>query len=797
MRLTLLAIFSILLHSSFAQLVTSTAQSPAGLVQNVLLGTGVTVSNISYNGAPAAIGSFTANGTNLGISEGIVMTTGTVIDNGNGPQGPNNQANSGVDNSRPGFSLLTQQISGGTTYDATILEFDFVPYSDTVRFKYVFGSEEYPEYVNTQFNDVFAFFISGPGISGQKNMALIPGTNTAVAINNVNNGPTNNGAGASNPAYYVYNGTGSVGPYNASNNYIQYDGFTKVLEAVSKVQCGQTYHLIIAIADVGDGIYDSGIFLEANSLSSKTPVDVTYMLSNQSFNDPSIMAEGCTSATVKLTRTGDISSAMTIPIIVSGTATEGVDYTNIPPSVTFNPGQTEIQFNFDANADGIAEGPESILLSFQVTDPCGNVKPIDLELGIDDVQPVQVQVTTSDVSCPGDEVEVVAEATGGGGGYTYLWNTNETTSSIFVSPTSTDTYTVTVTDNCLNQSATGSGTVNVPVFTPLVLNPTPDITEICPYLERELFANASGASGNYTYQWSSDQGGQLGNNPSQIVLPHTTTLYTVTVTDFCGESVSADILYTITSPPLVVNTSPDVEICPGDSVLISAASSGGYGQHFYSWDHSGESSPVIWVNPQTTTTYIVSVSDECQTFTVKDSVKVITVKPDADFIISSHTLFNNLPVTFQNLSTNATSYEWTFGDGNSSTVVHPNNTYADPGYYLITLIATDDKGCKDTIAKPISIEEEWYVYVPNTFTPDGDRFNNTFKGSFVGVQEVLIQVFNRWGELVFTSDDQNFSWDGTTANGELAPDGTYTYKLFFKTRSGVEKSIAGHVNLLK
>ena len=82
--------------------------------------------------------------------------------------------------------------------------------------------------------------------------------------------------------------------------YIQYDGFTDVLEAVSQVECGQTYHLVIAIADVGDGQWDSGIFLEANSLSSLTPVDISYELSNQVYSEPNWMAEGCVTATVTL-----------------------------------------------------------------------------------------------------------------------------------------------------------------------------------------------------------------------------------------------------------------------------------------------------------------------------------------------------------------------------------------------------------------------------------------------------------------------------------------------------------------
>ena len=166
-------------------MVTGTAMAPNALVQNILLGQGVTVSNVLYNGSPSAIGSFQAANTSLGIDEGIILTTGTVIDNGSGPQGPNNQAGAGMDNNLGGSALLSGLIGGTQTYNAAILEFDFIPYSDTVRFKYVFGSDEYPEFAppnSSTFNDVFGFFISGPGITGIQNIAQLPNGGGVVSI---------------------------------------------------------------------------------------------------------------------------------------------------------------------------------------------------------------------------------------------------------------------------------------------------------------------------------------------------------------------------------------------------------------------------------------------------------------------------------------------------------------------------------------------------------------------------------------------------------------------------------------
>ena len=776
--------------STNAQLITTPGQSPSSLVQNVLLGAGVTVSNITYNGSPTAISYFTANNSNLGITEGIAMTTGTILDNGAGPQGPNDESNSGVDNNFGGFPLLSQIINGTQTFNAAILEFDFIPYSDTVRFRYVFGSEEYPEFAppnNSSYNDVFGFFISGPGIIGNQNIALLP-SGAVVSINNVN--------GITNSAFFNNNGDGNTQPQNVNPFFIQYDGFTDVLEAVSKVQCGETYHLILAVADVGDGIFDSGIFLQANSLSSNSPVDITYELSQLAFSDPDLMGEGCVSTTVTLERGGAATASLTVPITVTGTATEGVDYSNIPNSVTFAPGQTNITFTFDAFADALVEGAETIILSFEITDPCGNLTPIVIDLGIADVLPVSVTLESSDVLCPGDNIELIATAAGGVGPYVYSWSTGETTPSIFVSPTSTQTYTVTVTDNCLLQSATESDVVNVPVYPTMVLTETPDITEICPYIPTQIEVNATGGAGEYTYQWSVVGGDPLGTVSSQVVSPSATTNYQVVVTDQCGISQTATVLYTITSPPLIVTMSPAVDICPGDSIQISASASGGYGQYYYLWPHSGETTSSVWVSPITTTTYGVIVSDECQTFTVPASTQVTVVAPDADFVPSSNTLFDSLLISFQNLSLDATSYQWYFGDGNSSTLVNPNNMFDLPGTYLVTLIATDEKGCTDTIVKPIEIEEAYYIYVPNTFTPDGLRFNNTFTASVVGIKWLEIRVFNRWGEVLFYSSDLDFEWDGFY-KGKMCQDGTYTWKISYLTNSGRESTMTGHINLIR
>ncbi len=776
---------------ALSQLTTNTGQSPQALVENILLGPGVIVSNIMYNGSPSAIGSFSGTNTNLGIEQGIVLTTGTVINNGSGPQGPNNQAGCGMDNNMGGSTVLSNLIGGTLTYNAAILEFDFIPFSDTVRFKYVFGSDEYPEFAppnNSGYNDVFGFFISGPGITGLQNIARLPTNSSIVSINNVNS--------ITNSQFFNFNGDGNNAPYNNNPFYIQYDGFTDVLEAVSKVQCGETYHLVIAVADVGDGQWDSGIFLEANSLSSETPITVTHTINQQFYTNPDWMAEGCVSATITLTRETNLQTSLTIPVIIAGTATNGVDYTTIPNSVTFNPGQAFITFSLDAIVDNITEGLETINLTFQISDPCGNITPIGVNLFIQDVAALQVNISNPSVSCPGENIQLNATVSGGINPYTYLWSTGETANGISIAPNASGNYSIIVNDACFGTDVYDTVFVQVPNYTPLVLAPLPDITEICPFIQHVLTAVVSGGTGVYTYTWRNAIGALLSSTNTLTITPAATSSYFLTVNDNCGATITDTILYTITAPPLLVTVNPPIEICPGDSVMVYATASGGVGNYTYLWSHNGATTTATWVRPNFTGYYEVKVSDGCNTFTVSGFAPITVVRPIADFNILSQTLNEDLPISFQNTSVNAVDYQWLFSDGGSSADMHASHTFDTAGVYYITLIAEDAKGCKDTITKQIIIKEELYIYIPNTFIPDDDRFNNFFLGSFVGVAWIKLEVYNRWGQSVYYTEDMNFRWDGRY-NGKKVQDGTYIWKLIYKPNREIEQLMTGHVNVLR
>ena len=258
-RFILLGVSLVIYFTLNSQIIIESGEdvSPEDLVENIL-GKGVQYSNVQYYGAELAKGIFTnGSSTNLGIESGIILSTGMAID----LQGPNTSYNTSTN-----FGL-TGPPWNPNTFDPAILEFDFIPESDTLRMKYVFGSEEYNEWVGATFTDSFEFLVSGPdplgGSYNSKNIAIVPGTgNVNVTINNVNNGYATPGVVPTGPCehceYYTDNTFGTT---------LEYDGYTTVLIAWLLVVPCEEYHISFEIFDEGDGIYDSGFAIEENSFA--------------------------------------------------------------------------------------------------------------------------------------------------------------------------------------------------------------------------------------------------------------------------------------------------------------------------------------------------------------------------------------------------------------------------------------------------------------------------------------------------------------------------------------------------
>lgn len=466
----LIGIFA--LQSAWTQLIVDNTQTPNDLVQNLLAGPGVQISNVTFNGLPgttinAQIGSFNGTNSNIGLNSGLVLCTGDV----NVAVGPNNSGGATVGGGFNGANDPDLDIlANNNTNDKAVLEFDFVPAGNTITFRYVFGSEEYNEYVCSGFNDVFGFFISGPGFNGPfqlqaVNIAIIPNTNTPVAINTINNGtPGTYGNAATCAAIDPQWNTYTTFYFdNTGGATVQFDGFTVVMTASAQVQCNQTYHLKIAIADAGDTSLDSGVFLEAGSLvSEELSIDAI------TSSGDSLMIEGCNTAYWIFTRPTATDTAF-IDIGVFGTATMGTDYSNIPSQIIMPPGVLTDTLSISAFADFITEGTESITLAIYFSNSCSGDSAI-ATLFLLDYDSLKVDLFQDTIICSdnGESALLYPLITGGAGPFSFAWSgLSDTTETVTVSPPSLTQYFVTVNDAC--GFSVISDTVTVTIQCPLII----------------------------------------------------------------------------------------------------------------------------------------------------------------------------------------------------------------------------------------------------------------------------------------------------------------------------------------
>ncbi len=342
--------------------------TPQNLITDVFLGEGVDIVNITYDGNPISVGFFSEGGNTIGLDEGIVLTSGAVESGGaNNGILENGSLEASVDNESSVIDVDATSIATADVRNVSKYTIEFIPSTDKISFTYVFASEEYPEFVCSEFNDIFGLFISGPGISGTFsngaiNIAQIPGTNLPVTINNVNGGVVGdqgsmsfctppNGS-LSNSQYFIDNDGTSSAPV--------YDGYLTPFTAEATVIPCETYTLKIVIADQRDHQRDSGVFLAANSLSSNSIQADVSLSSIDGF-----LTEGCDDGT--LTFSIDEVTTMDTEISISffDSAMEGIDFNSIASPVVIPAGQTSVDVTFSAIEDNMVEGIEMIGIDFQ------------------------------------------------------------------------------------------------------------------------------------------------------------------------------------------------------------------------------------------------------------------------------------------------------------------------------------------------------------------------------------------------------------------------------------------------
>jgi gliding motility-associated-like protein len=656
-----------------AQLVIDNSLTPAQLAQ-LISGNGVQILNPQVHGAVNSFGKYNATNSNLNISEGLLLTTGQTAD----AVGPNNMANQSSysgDLLIPDTYPMLTTYTGRTIFEYTEFEFDIIPQGDTLNFDFVFASEEYEEWVGSQFNDVFGFFISGPGIIPDanagiyKNIALIPNSNTPVTINSVNQ--------LFNSQYYVNNTNGQS---------VQYDGFTTGLKAISAVQPCQVYHLKLIVADASDKLWDSGVFIEkiaSNGLS----------LTSNTAGGIQNMVEGCNYGTITFSRQVVTSQPLTIEYWVDGTATNGTDYPLIgtsaspavPKYITIPANQASASITVNAYADALPEGYEYIMI-YLGNPYCSNAIMDSLKFYIMDSLYTEV-VRPGDTICSGSSYQINVA----GGGTTFSWSpttglSNPNIKDPIASPTVTTTYTLTTTaSNC---TYTVTATVNVRDLA-IALSST---NVSCSNANNgSAIVTASSGVGAYTYSWTGPNGFTSSNDTITNLSPGT---YSVTVQDdTCSVTGSVTILQPSTLTA-AVSAQTNNSCFGGNAGSATVTVTGGTAPYTYSWN----STPV-----QTTATasglaagnYTVTVTDAggctaTATVTITQPLIGLTANIIAQ---TNNTCFLGNTGTATVLATGGAlpySYSWS----TSPVQTTPVATNLSAGTYTVTV--TDANGCTAT-----------------------------------------------------------------------------------------------------
>jgi len=663
--------------SGNAQLTTSRAGnygSMTYLVNHLLLGSGLTATNITYQGIDTSFGFFYGKTSNIGMDSGIVITNGTITL----ANGPNKKTNDKSNNTWTTYGYVNSSNQGGwpgsgtyqdadlanligtttgNTYSCAVLQFDFVAISDSVSFQYVFGSNEEPCWVSSSFVDDFGFFLSGPGINGPggvsgpytnnaENLALIPGTNNAVYIKNVNC--------TTNSAYWVCNypssaagcpGTCTTGcPSSTAVTTVGYNGFTTVLTAKAAVQCGKKYHIKLGVADISNGYYDSGVFLKAGSFKPNTnPLTV------------SAASTTCTASPVTLTANG------------------GVSYTWSPSS------------SLNVTTGGSVIATPTVTTTYTVI---GNMSG-----GCDDTAKIVVTVApnptlsvtpSSPAICSAGSVNLLAS-----GASSYSWTPSAGLSCTncpnpTATPTVTTKYYVTGTSG---SGCTNKDSVTITVAATLSVTVTPSVSTICN--GDSVLLNANGAS---TFIWSPSSGLSCPTCPSTYAKTSSTSTYTV-VGSSGGCNAKDSITITVNPTPTITANASAAAVCAGGPTTLTA-----FGGATYTWSPSSglsitAGSPIT-ATPTVAITYVVTGTDGsgCSS---KDSVK-ISINPTPTLILTTSVPPIICSTTSDSIkASGAIAYLWSPSSSLSASTGSAVNA-TPPSNTIYTVIGTSTLGCNDT-----------------------------------------------------------------------------------------------------
>jgi hypothetical protein len=634
-------------------------------------------------------GSFTNGQTNVGFAEGVIIATGDI---GNAV-GPNNQDNASGGGGVPGDGDLATIASAGL-FDVSKLEFDFTPTQTPIIFEYVFASEEYCEYVGTPFNDVFGFFISGPGIpGGTRNLATIGAV--PITINTVNH-LTNSGFYVNNLPATSSNLCGQLPSASPATQELQYDGFTRRFAAVANVIPCSTYHIKLAIGDVNDGIFDSAVFLKAGSFDAGGNASVEWLVNGDPGEE---VFEGCGTVQLRFERVGgNPLIPINVPFVVSGTATPGLDYSPIPPAVVIPSGQDFVIINVNILSDALLEGDETIII--RLLNPCSCLNPF-ITLTIKDLLPMVAPPDTT-VICGVGQVTLTASPLNGAEPLNYLWSNNGGNSSEaqFTVGTTGGNFRVTITDACGRNIVQNFRVNSTPAPTATLMPPIP---QFCPgATEATLMVNFTGA-GPFDLQYNlngTPQDPLIGvtDDPFALTINQPGVYQLVNVTDAAGCIGPGIGIMNIQVSTLAVTGVPTNVTCLSQtSGSINTTVSGGQLPYTYTWSGPqpiGNIADPVNIGPGT---YTVTVRDflgctVTRSFTIAIPDALTPTIANTQIPNCLNPLGGSINLEVVGGTPNYT-YQWSHG----FTGQDPFNLTG--GTYTVTV--TDQTGCARTVVVPI------------------------------------------------------------------------------------------------
>ncbi len=401
--------------------------------------------------------------------------------------------------------------------------------------------------------------------------------------------------------------------------------------------------------------------------------------------------------------------------------------------------------------------------------------------------------------CKDSSVSITASVTGGTYPYSLLWNTGQVQSTIYVSPQQSTYYYLTVTDanNC-----NAFDQVLVSIYPPLILNYYTTKDSICPGELFSIFPSVYGGNGG-PYQYYINQ--QAVNVPIHLY-PNYSQAYQLLVKDGCNYEAIANIpVHVYPLPPL----NPSSDVIAGCEPLTVTFNDGSPDEgQTYIWDFGdGESAyiknPVHIFENEGNYTITITVQNVYGCKVINVYPNWITVYPAPIARFERNPIRANIlkPVfEFTNLSILADSVLWYFGDGDSSNINNPVHIYpSQPGSYLVTLIAYTQKGCVDTAFVYVYVDDIYTFYAPTAFSPDGDGINEYFRvfGHGIDSNAFSLVIYDRWGEIIWESNNIETRWDGKVKNGKIAPVGSYTWLAKFRDINGILHEQSGVVNIIR